>query len=177
MIETELWNETFMHVYLGLLSLNSKLSPYFLQILIFFSIIYCLNLLICLLLICCLIFTVLITIKCIYWREGLVKTEMERKPTVRNGRGCLEKAMATHPSTLAWQIPWTEEPGSLQSMGSQSDFTFSFHFYALEKEMATHSSVLAWRIPGTGEPDGLLSLGSYRVGHNWGDLAAAATAV
>ena len=30
----------------------------------------------------------------------------------------LEKAMATHPSTLAWKIPWTEEPGRLQSMGS-----------------------------------------------------------
>ena len=30
-----------------------------------------------------------------------------------------EKAMATHSSTLAWKIPWTEEPGSLQSMGSQ----------------------------------------------------------
>ena len=29
-----------------------------------------------------------------------------------------EKAMATHSSTLAWQIPWTEEPGRLQSMGS-----------------------------------------------------------
>ena len=28
------------------------------------------------------------------------------------------KAMATHSSTLAWQIPWTEEPGRLQSMGS-----------------------------------------------------------
>ena len=40
-----------------------------------------------------------------------------------------------------------------------SDFTFTFHFYALEKEMATHSSVLAWRIPGTGEPGGLLSMG------------------
>ena len=132
MIETELWNETFMHVYLGLLSLNSKLSPYFLQILIFFSIIYCLNLLICLLLICCLIFTVLITIKCIYWREGLVKTEMERKPTVRNGRGCLEKAMATHPSTLAWQIPWTEEPGRLQSMESlevQQDWATSLSLF------------------------------------------------
>ena len=35
-----------------------------------------------------------------------------------------------------------------------SNFTFTFHFYALEKEMATHSSVLAWRIPGTGEPGG-----------------------
>ena len=30
----------------------------------------------------------------------------------------LEKAMAPHPSTLAWKIPWTEEPGGLQSMGS-----------------------------------------------------------
>ena len=29
-----------------------------------------------------------------------------------------EKAMAPHPSTLAWKIPWTEEPGGLQSMGS-----------------------------------------------------------
>ena len=29
-----------------------------------------------------------------------------------------EKAMAPHSSTLAWEIPWTEEPGSLQSMGS-----------------------------------------------------------
>ena len=41
----------------------------------------------------------------------------------------LEKAMATHSSTLAWKIPWTEEPGRLQSMASQSrtwlsDFTF-----------------------------------------------------
>ena len=65
--------------------------------------------------------------------------------------------MAPHSSTPAWKIPWTEEPGGLQSMGSKSqtrlsDFTFTFLFHALEKEMATHSSVLAWRIPGTGEP-------------------------
>ena len=31
----------------------------------------------------------------------------------------LEEGMATHPSSLAWRIPWTEEPGGLQSMGSQ----------------------------------------------------------
>ena len=55
------------------------------------------------------------------------------------------------------------------------DFTFTFHFHAWEKEMATHSSVLAWRIPGTGEPGRLQSLGSHRVGHDWSDLAAAAT--
>ena len=86
--------------------------------------------------------------------------------------------MATHSGTLAWKIPRTEEPGRLQSMGSQNqtqlnDFTFTFHFHALEKEMATHSSVLAWRIPGTGEPGRLPSMGSHRVGHNWSDLAAA----
>ena len=88
--------------------------------------------------------------------------------------------MAPHSSTLAWQIPWTEEPGGLQSMGSRrvglSDFTFTFHFHALEKEMATHSSVLAWTIPGTGEPGGLPSMGSHRVGHDWSNLAAAAAA-
>ena len=79
--------------------------------------------------------------------------------------------MATHSSTLAWKIPWTEEPGRLLSYGvaqSQtqlSDFAFTFHFHALEKEMATHSSVLAWRIPGTVEPGGL-SMGSHTVGHD-----------
>ena len=31
----------------------------------------------------------------------------------------LEEGVATHPSIVAWRIPWTEEPGGLQSMGSQ----------------------------------------------------------
>ena len=35
------------------------------------------------------------------------------------GEDPLEKEMATHSSTLAWKIPWTAEPGMLQSMGSQ----------------------------------------------------------
>ena len=95
---------------------------------------------------------------------------------------CLLNVGAPHSSTLAWKIPWTQEPGRLQFMGSLrvrhdwSDFIFTFHFHALEKEMAAHSSVLAWRIPGTAEPGGLLSMGSHRVGHNWSDLAAAAAA-
>ena len=55
-----------------------------------------------------------------------------------------------------------------------SDFTLPFHFHALEKEMATHSSVLSWRIPGMREPGRLPSMGSYRVRHDWSDLAAAA---
>ena len=89
-----------------------------------------------------------------------------------------EKAMAPHSSTLAWKIPWMEEPGRLQSMGSLrvgldwATLLFTFHFHALEKEMATHSSVLAWRIPGRREPGA--SMGSHRVGHDWSDLAAAA---
>ena len=36
-----------------------------------------------------------------------------------NWKDALEKEMATHFSILAWEIPWTEEPGALQSMGSQ----------------------------------------------------------
>ena len=35
----------------------------------------------------------------------------------------LEEEMATHASVLTWRIPWTEEPGGLQSMGSQSEMT------------------------------------------------------
>ena len=87
--------------------------------------------------------------------------------------------MAPHSSILALKIPWTEEPGVLQSMGLMSrtrlsELPFTFHFHALEKEMATHSSILAWRIPGKGEPGGLPSMGSHRVRHDWSDLAAAA---
>ena len=75
--------------------------------------------------------------------------------------------MATHSSTLAWKIPWMEEPRRLQSMGSlRVGHNFTFHFHALEKEMATHSSVLAWGIPGMGKPGGLPSMGSHGVGHD-----------
>ena len=42
----------------------------------------------------------------------------------------MEKAMAPHSSTLAWKIPWTEEPGGLQFMGSlESDTTERLHFH------------------------------------------------
>jgi len=46
----------------------------------------------------------------------------------------LEKEMATHSCTLAWKIPWTEEPCRLQSMGSQRvghDWATSLHFFTL----------------------------------------------
>ena len=82
---------------------------------------------------------------------------------------CLENPMYRG----AW---WAAVYGVAQSRTRLSNFSFTFHFYALEKEMATHSSVLAWRIPGTAEPGGLPSMGSHRVGHDWSDLAAAAAA-
>ena len=71
---------------------------------------------------------------------------------------------------LAWKIPWTEEPGRLQSMGSlrvgtteRLHFRFSLSHIG-EGNGGTHSGVLAWRIPGTEEPSGLPSMGSHRVG-------------
>ena len=80
--------------------------------------------------------------------------------------------MAPHSSTLAWKIPWMEEPGKAAVHGVAegrtrlSDFTFTFHFHALEKAMATHSSVLAWRIPWTEQPGRLQFMGLHRVGHD-----------
>ena len=56
---------------------------------------------------------------------SLVAQTVKRLPTMRETRvqslgweDLLEKEMATHSSLLAWKIPWTEEPGGLQSMGS-----------------------------------------------------------
>ena len=52
----------------------------------------------------------------VFWPGG----SLTRDPTCTAciGKRNLEKAMAPHSSTLAWKIPWTEEPGGLQSMGS-----------------------------------------------------------
>ena len=57
---------------------------------------------------------------------SLVAQMVKRLPTMRETRvrslgweDPLEEEMATHSSTLAWRIPWTEEPGGLQYVGSQ----------------------------------------------------------
>ena len=61
-----------------------------------------------------------------YWLLSLVAQMVKRLPTMQEtrvrflgGEDPLEKEMATHSITLAWKIPWMEEPGGLQSMGSQ----------------------------------------------------------
>ena len=53
----------------------------------------------------------------------------------------LEKEMAIHSSTIAWKIPWTEEPGRLQSMGSQRvrhDCTTSLSLSFFHPRCASH---------------------------------------
>ena len=53
----------------------------------------------------------------------------------------LEKEMATHSSTLAWKIPWMEEHGRLQSMGSQEvDMTEPLNFHPHSKKSKIHIS-------------------------------------
>ena len=74
--------------------------------------------------------------------------------------------MAAHSSsTLAWQIPCTEEPGRLQSMGLLGVGHFSLSFIGGGNGNPLQW-VLAWRIPGMGEPVGLPSLGLHRVRHD-----------
>ena len=81
--------------------------------------------------------------------------------------------MATHCSTLAWRIPWTEEPGGLQSMGSQSqtrlsDFTFTFSSSDGE-ESTCNPRDLGW-IPGLGRFSGE-GIG-YPFQYSWASLVA-----
>ena len=71
---------------------------------------------------------------------------------------CLENPM----DRGAW---WAAVDGVARSQTRLSDFTFTFHFYALEKEMATHSGILAWEFPWTEEPGGPQSMGSQRIRH------------
>ena len=100
----------------------------------------------------------------------------------------LEEDMAIHSSILAWRIPWTEEPGGLQSLVSKKirhDWSGLAHMHRphwqpgpleaeslgwedpLEEGMAIHSSILAWRTPWTEEPCRPQSRGSQRVEHDW----------
>ena len=89
-------------------------------------------------------------------------------------------SMATHSSTLAWKLPWMEEPGRLQSMWwwrVRHDWATSlslFTFLRWRRKWQPTPVFLPWRIPGTGEPGGLPSVGSHRVRHDWSYLAAAA---
>ena len=51
-------------------------------------------------------------------KKGILFANKKEQILVTSSEVTLEKAMAPHSSTLAWRIPWTEEPGGVQSMGS-----------------------------------------------------------
>jgi len=86
--------------------------------------------------------------------------------------------MAPHSSTLAWKIPWTEEPGGLQSMRSlrvRHDWVTSLSLFTFMHWRRKWQSTPVF-LPGESqglEPGGLPSMASHRVGHDWSDLAAA----
>ena len=80
--------------------------------------------------------------------------------------------MAPHSSTLAWKIPWTEDPGRLQSMGSlesdTTDFPFTFHFplSCIGEGNGNPLQCSCLENPREGKPGGLPSMGSHRVRHD-----------
>ena len=87
----------------------------------------------------------------------------------------MEKEMATHSGILAWKIPWTEEPGRLESVSSQKvghngththtrHVSNSNHNHSIEVTWAWAGSRRWWRTRWPGE---LQSMGSQRVRHDW----------
>jgi len=88
--------------------------------------------------------------------------------------------MAPHSSTLAWKIPWMEEPGGLQSMeslGVRHDWATSlslFTFMHWRRKWQPTPVFLPGESQGWGSLVGCQSMGSHRVRHNWSNLAAEA---
>ena len=90
--------------------------------------------------------------------------------------------MYPHSSTLALKIPWTEEPGRLQSMGSlrvghDRELHFHFSLLCIGEGNGNPLQCSCLENPRNGEPGGLRSMGSHRVGHDWRNLAAAAASI
>ena len=69
-------------------------------------------------------------------------TTWETQVQSLGGEDPMEKAMALHSSTLAWKIPWTEEPGRLQSMGSELDTTEPLHLLSHIRHFFLNSELL-----------------------------------
>ena len=88
-------------------------------------------------------------------------------------------SMAPHSSTLAWQIPWTEEPGRLQSMGSQRvrhDWVTFLSLFTCMHQRGKWQPTPVF-LPGESQGRGSLvgrRLWGCAVGQDWSDLAAAA---
>ena len=88
-----------------------------------------------------------------------------------------EKAIAPHSSTLAWKIPWMEEPGRLHSMGSRRvkhDWATSLSLSRTGEGNGNPLQCSCLENPRDGGAWWAAVYGSHRVGHDWSDLAAAA---
>ena len=89
----------------------------------------------------------------------------------------MEKVMAPHFSTLAWKIPWMEEPGRLQSIrllwfGHDWVTSLSLFTFTHWRRQWQPTPVFLLENPKMGEPGGLPSMVPHRVGPDWSDLAA-----
>ena len=95
----------------------------------------------------------------------------------------VEKTMAPHCSTLAWKIPWTEEPGRLQSIGSRRvghDWATSlslFTFMHWRRKWQPTPVFLPGESQGRGSLVGCHLWGRTRVGHDWSDLASSSSSL
>ena len=88
--------------------------------------------------------------------------------------------MAPHSSTLAWKIPWAEEPGGLQPMGSQRvghDWATSLSLLCIGEGNGNPLQCSCLESPRDRGAWWAAVLGSHRVGHDWSDLAAVAATV
>ena len=107
------------------------------------------------------------------WRIPLIffLTTLYLVARIVGGHDREEKAMAPHSSTLGWQIPWMEEPGRLQSMGSLRVSTteqphFHFSVSSIGEGNGNPLQCSCLENPRDGEPGGLPSLGMHRVRHD-----------
>ena len=84
----------------------------------------------------------------------------------------LEEGMATHSRILAWRIPWTEEPGGLESTGAQRELDtterlpFHFSLSCIGEGNGNPLQCSCLENSRDGEPGGLPSMGSHRVEHD-----------
>ena len=92
-----------------------------------------------------------LTLKCVYWETVHQKFYSWKSRFFLKIKTCLywvtEKALATHSSTLAWKIPWMQEPGRLQSMGSQRvghDWATSLSLFTFA--LLFKNTILYWSI-------------------------------
>ena len=124
---------------------------------------------------------------CWLWQASLVAQTVKCQPAIRETwvlslgwEDPLEKAMATHSSALAWKIPWAEESGGLQVMGSRrvrhNWATNTFTFLDSTEETLTPSLHLTlnrlspWRLNLSSLPGQIgLSHSSHSVAKHWGD--------